>query len=515
VTRRWCGALLGVCVFVLVGCIPRERLVWSPDGSKALVRMSGERWFVLEGPELRPRDLGVRASAMCWLPDNRRALAVVVREHERWNSLKACLSDEQVRRVRVAARKLADAFLAFAGPVEEFDWQGALGEDRTIRQAVLLCLRDTARPELRKKLGEKWKELAAVTAWCAALRVLDTSGGRKACTRPAAFASMLVTEDAAGRGIRAFVDPTGKTAALLVPDWDQNPSPGQMVCNLGLCAIGKDGPVRMVERRVGWYVAWSPDGHRLAYFRPGFGEEGDGEGWADRLGSLYIRRVAYEPDGRLARKQPEPDKVVSVIFYAPAMLAFAGDGSLLFAAMELHLPATEGDGPQGWTLFRWDPDYPGLVSRVLNRQAIGATGPLSGVAWLFALSPSGRRVVCYGGQKVYLYDLRSGEAEALEGIRQDEHGLVPIWRNERQIALMVGLGERFTTPRRSEIVLLRFDESLQVESVRGLSRDWPDEWVEDWFEFPQAASQPAVGQAGSPGRPAQPGCAGSGAACLP
>ncbi|HUW82099.1 MAG TPA: hypothetical protein VMZ31_04785 [Phycisphaerae bacterium] len=115
-----------------VGCIPEKRVVWSPDGTRALVRMGGNRLFVLEGRDLKPRDLGIRAYGADWLPDGRRAVATVVEEHAAWSSLAPNLSADDRERVVDAAKKLADAIMAFEGPIDQFKADDLLPKDGAV-----------------------------------------------------------------------------------------------------------------------------------------------------------------------------------------------------------------------------------------------------------------------------------------------------------------------------------------------------------------------------------------------
>ncbi len=484
-----------------VGCIPEKRVVWSPDGERALVRMGGNRLFLLEGPELKPRDLGIRAYGADWLPDGRRAVATVTEEHATWDSLAPNLSAADRERVVQAAKKLADAVMAFEGPLDQFEAEDFLPEDGAVAAAALVCLRDTASAELKTKVGEKWGELKDVKAAVCRLVVLDTAAKGGGPEAPESLGSVLSVlpgrehDKLLAQDVRPFVAPHGRVAALLVPRPEQALSKTQPAFALALCSLDPPGVIRIVDEHVGYAVAWNADGGQLAYFMykgepPPFGKDED----EARLGTLVTRDVVYEDRGGLAAEQAGVRERAGVLFQSFAGLQYAPDGSLLFAAVEATLPGTEADMPQGWRLFRWAPTYPKVVTHVLPAAAVRAFDAPSSVAWFFAVSPDGKRVLLAGDEdethKQYLYDLHTGECTVLEGIASNFRGIAPTWRSAGEITAVVVPGDERGSANRNELVLIKLGADGKPTSSRCLSRDWPDEWVKDWFEVKKPASQP-------------------------
>ena len=488
-----------VCV---VGCIPEKRVVWSPDGTRALVRLGGNRLFVLEGPDLKPRDLGIRAYGAEWLPDGRRAVATLIEEHAAWDSLAPSLSADDRGKVVDAAKKLADAVMAFAGPIDQFKADDLLPKDGAVVAAALVCLRDTGSAELKAKVGKDWQDLKEIKAAVCQVVVIDTAVERGAEARESLGSVLSVLpgkehDNLLAQDVRPFVAPNGRAVALLLPRPEQALSKTQPAFAVAVCTIDPPGVLRVLDEQVGHAAAWNADGAQLAYFMYK-GEPpvpGEDEVWT-RLGTLVTRDVVYEDSGGLAAEQPGVRERAGVLFQSFAGLQYAPDGSLLFAAVEATLPGTEADMPQGWRLFRWDPKYPKVVTHVLPAAAVRAFDAPSSVAWFFAVSADGRWVLLAGDEdekhKQYLYDLHTGKCSVLEGIASNYRGIAPTWRSADEITAVVVPGDERGSANRNELVLIKLGADGKPTWSRCLSGDWPDEWVKDWFELKTPASQPTT-----------------------
>ncbi|HOW72994.1 MAG TPA: hypothetical protein PKY77_20545 [Phycisphaerae bacterium] len=480
--RKRLFAVLVIACTVWPGCLPEKRVVWSRDGSRAMVRAGGDRLILLDGPTLTPRDSGLPVLGMDWLPEaNGTPRAVLLKRHDytTWDSLKSNLTPDEVRKVAAAAKDLGDQFMTFQGPTDQFKLKDdSLLNDGVCADAALLCLRDTATPELKAKFGGKWGELAEPKAYTAEVTVIADVG------KQANPGQVLDTFLVSGR-VPVAADPTGRTLALLLPRPDQSLADAQPAYALAVCDLTRPKSLTVVDERVGMCVAWSGDGRQIAYFRyvgdPPKERKPDD---ASRLGHLTVRDISWtEADGKPVAQVGAP-KQVGVLFNSLAGLQYTPDGNLVFAALPMTLPATTEDMPQRWTLFRWDPRFPATVSRVLDSETADWFAQPNQM-WLFAMSPSGRRVLLAGdkdSRKLYVYDSRSGRRVIVEGVEWDEHGIQPTWRNEDQFCAVVAAGNESGSPGRRELVLFAIDSSGQVKAASCPSRDWPVEWTKNWLE---------------------------------
>lgn len=479
--KRFAVVLMIACT-VWPGCLPEKRVVWSRDGSRAMVRAGEDRLLLLEGPKLTPRDAGMPVLGMDWLPDaNGAPRAVLLKRHDyaTWDSLKANLTAEEARKVLAAAKDLGEQFMAFQGSLDQFKLKDdSLLNDGVCADAALLCLRDTATPELKAKFGGKWGELGEPKAYTAEVAVIDDAA------KQADSGRVLDTFLVSGR-VPVAADPTGRSLALLLPRPDLSLADAQPAYALAVCDLTRPKSLTVVDERVGIHVAWSRDGQQIAYFRyvgdPPKERRSDD---ASRLGHLTVRDISWtEADGKPVAQAGTP-KQVGVLFNSLAGLQYTSEGNLVFAALPMTLPATTEDMPQKWTLFRWDPRFPATVSRVLDSETsewFAQPNPM----WLFAVSPSGRRVLLAGdkdSKNLYLYDSKSGVRVVVEGIEWDEHGVQPTWRNEDQFCAVVVQGDSRGSANRRELVLFQIDSSGQVKAESCLSKDWSVEWAKGWLE---------------------------------
>jgi hypothetical protein len=291
------------------------------------------------------------------------------------------------------------------------------------------------------------------------------------------------------------VDPTGRVVAVLLPRPEQNLSEAAPAYALGICDVGSSDAPRILDERVGYELAWRPDGKQVAFLRYA-GQTPEGKEEQERLGFLETRDIAYDNTGNLAAEQPGTREEIMVVFRSWVGLQYGSGGTLFFAAKAVELPATKQDLPGGWSVFCWDPQRPGTVNRVLNREDAAWFDKPAEAAWFFALSPSGERLLLSGENKLYVCGLRSGNRSVEAEVCTDGHGVAPVWRNEREFAVVVKPGDERGSARRSELVLVGLDEAGEAKKTTCLSREWPDEWVKDWFESKAAETQPATRPSG-------------------
>jgi len=479
--------LLGLTLAGLSGCIIERRIAWSPDGRRGLIRTHGERWILVEEPDLEGRMLDVVAYGTSWLPDGRRFVATEIIYATAWKDLEPYVTPEEREQLIQLSESVFPRMLALADKTEEPSLENALPEynHRLFAAAMLYGIANASPAERQKVLNRLGDE----EAMAAVVNLLTLDGEQVTRKR--------LTSIVTNKRAFPFVDPTGRTLALLIEEpFDSKDSTGEPfnwedfqtgddsppIFALGLLDLEKPGLLRVLDHGVGIDVAWHPSGRQLAYFK---GNPSQGDNLT--LGKLVTREVLYSASDTLAEAQPGYQQEVGVINQLLADLEYDPQGRLYFATLEIHLPATEGDMPSNWSVFRLDPQQPAVVQRVFTRQAVADfAGQMDG-PYYFDLSPDGQRLLLLGSETFLIYDLVRGlSVWPIENVETGERGVAPVWKSDTEFAVLVQREDERGSKDRNELLLIETKEkSGSIKQTQCLSRNWPDEWVENWFEIKQ------------------------------
>lgn len=442
----------GVVLAALAGCVPEKRVTWSPDGKWAAVRAGDGLYLCDAQGKLSPR-VSTDATAVAWLSDSKRLLVAEATPIESWSAAAEALPPDRRAELEARALQLRDELLAI-GMVDDVQRYTSL-RDLTGGEAAALGLlvRERHAAELRPKLGEDWAKLEELRPQLNTLRVLSVAddggveGGAVAVRSLDGFDGLVVSPN--DRHV-------AYTVALLY---------GTELRRLVVRPLGP-GAARTVADGVGAAPAWSANGRELVYAACRGSSRDELQ-----LGTINRRRVA-DDEGQLLAEFPEAVELAGIAFQSDMRMRCLRDGRILFASVELHLPAVSGDMPERTSLFVLDPERSPLVARVLPRQVEGALP--DGLA-LFEVSPDERRI-CVPGSKgeLVVVTLATGDtvtvAEARDG---NEPRTLPVWRTADVLCFSRAV-DTADARKPAELVL------RQVPAAGGaplepqvLSRGWP------------------------------------------
>ncbi len=445
-------------VLVAIGCLPEERVVWSPDGQRALVRAADGLYACDESGKLSER-IVARTGPVAWYPDSRHLLCVEGVEAATWDELAAewTVPDEKTWNAR--ADELRARILAYEGDWGDFDFRlsGDISAPKVI--ALLMYVRDERNEGLPEKLGDKWGDMEKLSLTMHALSTYAMLGDTASLKT-----SFVVGVD----GIRSVrLSPDGRYVAYVVDEG------AKLGTSLLVAPVDGSSAPRLVQKQVGAYPDWTADGHHLAFARaslphPLMDEDAVG------LGAIAVRRVLSD-GGELLEKFPDTEDLAGVLFYDTMRVRCLRDGRMLFVAQDVQLPCAAGDMPQHFTLFEMIPGVRPTVARAITYQADEAIGDTMG---FFEVSPDESRVVIQADDgKVMLYNLGSGKVTTV----LDQKGgkcktcTLPVWRSNRELC--------FAAPRADDEE--RYDIVLwSNERVRAISQRWPDSVVRDFLLNP-------------------------------
>jgi hypothetical protein len=448
----------------LAGCLPEEKVVWSPDGQRAAV-IAPDGLYLCDGDgRLSPRVAG-NVTAAAWLPDSKRLL--VVRDTKEpaktWKDAATLVDEDLAKAVVARAQALRQEILALKAPVDEFKPKAIEQIGLTELMLAAMYLRDNLAEGLPEKLGKGWDDVKQMEMAVYAIEVGEVSADAVAL-RPVA---KVLHAPGYPR-----LSPNGRHVAYvtsgLLPE-------GQMTLMVMPLAGGRP---RLVADQVAPFVDWSADGRHLGFARA-TGPKAEDKG-SIRLGTISQCLVCDEK-GDLLEKFPLAADLAGLVFQDNLKVRGLRDGRFLFAAAPVQLPCTAADMPTRTTLFAADIDRPATLMRMLPRNA-EADVP-QGVNY-FELSPDQRQVLIPGPKGVAVVTLATGEVVNALAEKEGDLTLQPVWRSPSEVCFAVAKGSTFGSPNRPEVVL------WSAGHWRVLSAAWPDAMVNGMLGPSSAPPQP-------------------------
>ena len=444
---------------LIAGCLPKQRIVWSPTGLRAAVLSQRGLFFINESGRVLPPRLSGHVEACDWFADGRRVIVAHSTKAAGWDDIAAVLTEEQRAKIKAIAEEVRPRMLAHEGDWDDFEMmpQEQNKMPTHLELAVAIFVRDRLAEGLREKLGEDWEELQRLEMDISHLEVFVVEDTTLRSERR--LVNSIKTID------RPSVSPDGSLAAFLMsPLLDDEGGPALHVIEI------RGGSTRQVASGASLDYDWSVDGRSLAFIRSSSAAGGDDDQL--QLGTLTTVTVA-DSDGRLLEEWTERKDRAGLVFDRAMGVRWLKDGRLLFSSIEVRLPATTRDMPQRWSLFVIDPKMPTTVYRALGHDF---TGPLDMCIPMFAVSPDETRVLLPGPNgRVMLYEFASGEATELVAKGDDKTRAMASWRDNSEICLIVPGSVEKDERKAAQVALWKNGKTT------AMSGDWPDEMKEGWL----------------------------------
>jgi Tol biopolymer transport system component len=475
---------------VIVGCIP-ERYTWSPDG----------RWMtVLSQDGLRIADANGNLSApilqnvkvATWFSDSRRLLVATDAQPTTWDDLKSYLTADQITSITAAAGRVHDAGMVYDWKQPNINWtvfmdsvhkqaQQAQGDAAAeiyadFGNGIGIYLRDHEDQALKAKMpDDQWKTVVGLNQQLCLLEICAFDGESFNVEQRVA----LPTQDA----VELRISPRENMALVVISGTHGDDS----VCDLWETSLdGSGSPIKLSDSAA-WYPDWSPDGKYVYYVRAVSPKPSNGD---TRLGSLSRLQVIDDKGKMIPNPNNSgPEDLVGVLFSGVERVRCQKDGTVIFATVDVNLPATSGDLPSKPQLFSLTPGQP-TVTRLLTRKAFEQVG--SG-AWWFELSPDNTKVSIPGETgKVDIVDLSDGNVTEVQKQDMPSYGngggdslvTVPTWRNDDQLTFAVP----GTDNDHWGVALW----TISKATSQVLSGNWPSETLTDKQPTTQPATQAAA-----------------------
>lgn len=456
-TRVLLTVMLAAALVVSAGCWPRQLVIWSPDGNRAVVMDANETSLCDAEGKLARLDLGAVQGA-AWLADSKSVLLAVRESATTWEALAEGLDDEEKQVAISLAKDFEKAVKALPGDKEASDEQAEaivkqVFSDYKIRYApaAFMYLKDRGPGVIAKRLGKRWREGAEdMSVDYTALALYDLDG---MALKPGK--TILTTL----RGVLALrLAPNDKTAAYVTSS-DEIESG----YTLWLAPVSAGARPTELADGVALYPDFSADSRYVAYIQSTSKEKKR----SLSLGTLSRRRVA-DRKGKLLTEPRKAEDLAGMLFAESLGVRCMRDGRILFAAAAVKLPATPADMPEQASLYAFDPARSTTLARVLPRQA-EADLPKQ---MLFELSGNQEMVSVTGSDgKVCVVTLADGKVRCV----QKQGGnlrMLPSWRKANELCMFVPPAED-KPEGRPEVGL------WSEGTTRIISKDWPDEVIKN------------------------------------
>jgi len=470
-----CVRLLpGLLSVMTAGCLPRQLVVWSPDAGRAVVIDANSTSLCDSDGKLARLDVGA-AQAAAWMPDSKRVLLAVRDVADNWAELNKALDEPTRKTVIAAAGDLEKAVLAGPADKELSDEQGqeiakkVFADRGSLAPAALLYIRDNRPDAMGNRLGEKWKKLEekiSVPYTRLGLYDLDNMSLKPG---PVILNSL--------KGINELrLSPNAKAVAYVTgSDRTENGF------TLWLAPLRASAAPRELADRVALFPDWSTDGQYVTYIR----SAGAKDAKPARIGTLSRRKVA-DGDGNLLDELPEAENLAGIVFDNLLAARCLPDGRILFASADMTLPAAVEKTRKPIALFAFKPGEASTVTRVVSDQA-KAQLPESPV---FDLSPDRKLICITDDAKVCVVNLANGK---ITWVQQEEGKLrmLPSWRGPGELCFIIPAAKDDPAAR-PEVAL------WSAGKTRIISKDWPDEVMENLTFAPSPKQPPTTAPAEEP-----------------
>ena len=465
--------LLIALALVLGGCLPEERIWWSPDGQQALVLAEGSLHLVQPGGELgAPLACGdskksTTPIALSWLRDGSGFVLCRERKIATWNEVARMIPASEAKKIELLALAVptllagasdltskppdADSLLGstVSGSPEDFliALLRAYQQQKAVVRKSLLKLPGGA--DLLKKLNGENSRFS-VNEIC----VVKFEGDRGTAT-PQSLARSLYAM------ALPRVSPTQNAVA-----WLQMNADNQAASIEASSLDGRDH-LTVCESAKATFD-WSPDGRSIIFAIPVGGP-------SDSLAKILKVAVVAE-SGALIKAASE--ELGMAILLDPPRLQTLQDGRVLLSSQPATLPSA-GPAPE---------IAPKLYVISADGKKIDAVptapGALPANLSFFAASPDGKlaAVVESGNDAVTVVDLATGTTEGIVPANPDwQCRTIPAWKASGELSFA---GPHNGTP--------QWMLWSKAGGLSPLSEKWPAKATADWIEIKQDPKKDAA-----------------------
>lgn len=477
---------------LLSGCLPEERIWWSPQGDRAVVMVDDHLHLTTANGELgKPLLNGASiedwlVKTLSWLPDGSGFVCSRVRHMQTWKEAQKLISTEEAKRIESWLPSVLPMLEVEIARIKELSDISSLqpllpGENKQLFEIGLRVLVERRRADVEQvfsKLPQREKIMAE----------LDDPKGRfpvqELCIvkldQPPEAAPQGIAWDMLELPVLPKVSPKHDAIAFLQLSEDTESA------QLNVMSLDGQSRLTIAQQVSSGSFHWMPDGRTLIFTKP-LGQQGDSVQSIQQItvlqpsGALMKPAHDVQPDGSWL-KVDAPDRLAEPKLLAMALLPGSAalhplpDGRILFASQPITLPVVESrpklepllhlisaDGQSLSTI----PTAPGDLPTDLN---------------YLVPSPDGKHVAVVEAETdaVAVVELSTGKTEIISSPHEGwKCETIPAWKSATELTF-AALDMDSKTP--------QWMLWSSANGARSISDKWPSTATANWLSPPKSKS---------------------------
>jgi len=458
---------------LLAGCLPEERIWWSPDGQQAIVLVEGALHMTKPGGELGPllagdvADKSATPKSLSWLRDGSGFVLCRERKISTWKETARLIPASEAKKIELLALTvptlLSGASNLTSTPADAESLLNSIVAGNADDFLIALL---RAYQQQKEAVG---KSLLKLPGGADLLKKLNGENSRytvnEICVVKFEGDSGTAAPKSLARSLYAMTQPRVSSTQNAVA-WLQMNAANQAPSIEASSLDGRDHLAVCQSAKATF--DWSPDGRSIIFAVPVNGP-------ADSLATIHKVAVVAE-SGALIK--PASEELGIAVLLDPPRLQTLPDGRILFSSQPATLPAAGSNPGIAQKFFMLSPDKKTLEA------VAAAPGALPVDLSFFAASPDGTlaAVVESGSDAVTVVNLATGATEVVSPANQDWHcRTMPAWKSSGELTFA---GLHNGAP--------RWMLWSKADGLSPLSENWPAKATENWLEKKQEQKNDAA-----------------------
>ncbi|MFZ4593382.1 MAG: hypothetical protein ACOYOF_03940 [Verrucomicrobiaceae bacterium] len=484
IVRWWCL----IAALLLGGCLPEERIWWSPQGDRAIVLVDDHLHLVTANGELGKALLNGASiedwlvKTLSWLPDGTGFVCSRVRRVPTWEEAKPLIATEEVKRIESWLPTVLPTLKSEIARIVEPSGINSLqpllpGENKQLFEIGLRILVERHRADVEqvlRKLPQGDKIASELNAPAGRFPVQELCIVK--LDQPLGSAPQGIAWSLLELPIMPKVSPKHNAIAFLQLSEDTE------TAQLNVMTLDGKSRLTIAHQVSSGSFQWMPDGRTLVFTKP-LGQQGDSVQSIQQVtvlqpsGALMKPPYDPQPDGSLLKvnapdRLAEPKLLAMALLPGSASLRPLPDGRILFASQPITLPVVESrpklepllhlisaDGRSLSTI----PTAPGDLPTDLN---------------YLVPSPDGTHVAVVEAETdaVAIVELSTGKTEIISAPHSGwKCETIPAWKSATELTF-AALGTDTRTP--------QWMLWSTANGTRSISDKWPATATTHWLSAP-------------------------------